>query len=403
MATISRGSKTAWMLRQGGDAFSCMHHFYVMEDDDLSSEAEVAAFIISTKSKDQELAKQVLDAWMALLIENEINYDANESQIAECITECIKKLPYSFQYPLSMSTLLSIHSECNNYRDVDTLYEYIDRLDLQDLHTQIKLSLNQQFCRVRFGGQYNTYSGTRELWFRISSTGYNWADDIYVWTANHYKALGVQSIYICRDYESDNGEVEGKEEYFYKAKDGYAYRNMPIYDYLSEEHEHSPVFSSMTLDLEDVLQRGYTYYEIQCSSKFKHLYQKGIFGFMIYREKTHRCMSEIIASKEGNPSTRTQMRMNDIKGKILMNHPDLTGIEIEDILPRENKNGKLTASEIIFRTLSDIPELNDLKVSIILPRGFKDTPASDVARRFRIEWQQYKRFQGIVADDIEVL
>ena len=213
---------TAWMLRQGGDAFGVMHHFYVMDDEDLSSEAEVAAFLIATESKDLDLAKYILDAWMAMLIENIVPYDGEEPEIESAIESALSMLPYSFQYPLSTIELIKIHRECNQYDNVGALYDFIDdiRSERASLSKRIKDSLNQQFCRSRYGGQYNTQRGNKELWFRISSTGYNWINDIYIWTADHYRGLEAQTITVCRDYESDYGDSEGHEEYFYTARDG---------------------------------------------------------------------------------------------------------------------------------------------------------------------------------------
>ena len=154
MATISKGSKTAWMLRQGGDAFGVMHHLYVMDDEDLSSEAEVAAFIIATESKDQDLAKYILDAWMAILIENIVPYDGEEPEIESAIESALSTLPYSFQYPLSTTELIKIHRECNQYDNVGSLYDFVDdvRYERTSLSKRIKDSLNQQFCRSRYGG-----------------------------------------------------------------------------------------------------------------------------------------------------------------------------------------------------------------------------------------------------------
>ena len=59
-------STTAWHLRNDGNFFPIIVHIYPMQDETLASEAEVASFIISTNSKDQEYAKFVLDAFMAL-------------------------------------------------------------------------------------------------------------------------------------------------------------------------------------------------------------------------------------------------------------------------------------------------------------------------------------------------
>ena len=43
-------------------------------------------------------------------------------------------------------------------------------------------SINQQFIRVRLGGQYDTNKGNNEIWFRVGSVGYNWINQIYVFT-----------------------------------------------------------------------------------------------------------------------------------------------------------------------------------------------------------------------------
>ena len=392
---------TAWMLRQGGDAFGVMHHFYVMDDEDLSSEAEVAAFLIATESKDQDLAKYILDAWMAMLIENEVPYDGEEAEIEDAIEKAIKVLPYSFQYPLSATELINIHRECNQYDNVGALYDFVDdvRTKRASLSKRIKDSLNQQFCRSRYGGQYNTVRGNRELWFRISSTGYNWVNDIYIWTADHYKGLGATSITICRDYESDYGEDEGHSEYFYTARDGSVYRNMPIMEFLAEEHDTRPVFDSSELGYSpnyyDLARDGYTRDECDTILGSKFLDLEASTENMVIKEKEIRCVSEIRANLIQQYPTRTQIRLNQMCSKIKGQFPELASVDIIEINPRENRAGKMVASEVVFYCESDIPELDSLKVSIILNRGIKDTTVGDVVRHFRIEYNDYKKFKGV--------
>ena len=59
--------------------------------------------------------------------------------------------------------------------------------------------------------------------------------------------------------ESDYGEFAvNVVEYFYKAKDGTIYDKMPIDEYLSEEHDSSPVFSKTSYNIN----RG-VYYSIR--------------------------------------------------------------------------------------------------------------------------------------------
>lgn len=401
MTTISKGSKTAWMLRQGGDAFGVMHHFYVMDDEDLSSEAEVAAFLIATESKDLDLAKYILDAWMAILIENAVPYDGEEPEIESAIESTLSTLPYSFQYPLSTTELIKIHRECNQYDNVGALYDFIDdiRSERSSLSKRIKDSLNQQFCRSRYGGQYNTRRGNKELWFRISSTGYNWINDIYIWTADHYRGLGAQTITICRDYESDYGDSEGNEEYFYTARDGAVYRNMPIIEFLAEEHDTRPVFDSLDLGYApnpyDLFNEGYTREECDTILGSKFLDLEAATDDMVIKEKEVRCVSEVRANLIQQYPTRTQIRLNNMCNKIKEMFPEFTSVDIIEINPRENRSGNRVASEVIFYCTSDIEDLDGLKVSIILNRGIKDATVGDVVRKFRIEYNDFKKFKGI--------
>lgn len=235
----------AWHLRQDGKAFPVKVHLYCMGDEDLSSEAEVASFIINTNSQDQDIAEYVLDAWMSLLIEEEVSYDADSEAIDRAIREAVMNTGYKFAYPLSPDKLIDIHHKQDNYSDLDTLYEFTDdvRYGIEKLQDKIKKSLNQQFCRVRYGGQYNSLSGNNGIWFRVSSVAYNWANTIYEFVSNNRRSYRIDNVTICRDSESDGG-FDSKEEYFYKAKDGTLYKNLPIDEYLQEEHEHNPVFEA---------------------------------------------------------------------------------------------------------------------------------------------------------------
>jgi len=227
----------AYHLRQDGQYFKVVVHLYAMGNDDLSSEAEVASFIISTNSQDVELAKQVIDAWLAKQItEIPLYFNYNMDYLIDYV---FAHLPYKFMVSLPINTYKEIHNELGNYT-LDTVEDYVDTLDISKLQLDIKHSFNQQFCRVRYGGQYNSRASLPELWFRISSVGYNWADTIYEFVTNFKNKYDVLDVSICRDAESDDTE----EEVFYKAKDGALYFHMPLEEYLTEEHEHSVVFAN---------------------------------------------------------------------------------------------------------------------------------------------------------------
>lgn len=287
----------AWHLRQDGKAFPVKVHIYCMGDEDLSSEAEAAAFIINTNSQDINVAEYTLDAWMALLIEQEVSYDADELAIEEAIKSELGKLPYKFQYPLSVDTLVSIHKKQKNYNDVDTLYEFTDKVrdSIFDVQENIRRSINQQFCRVRYGGQYNSLAGNNEIWFRVSSVGYNWANTIYEYTSSIKRSYNIQSISICRDAESDEG-FDSNNEYFYKAKDGTLYQHMPIDEFLREEHEHSMYFESINVGegiiktFRDYLARGNSYIDTAKYMKESFDYDKDLWRYLLKKERT-QCVS----------------------------------------------------------------------------------------------------------------
>ena len=157
----------AWMLRSDNVAFPVKVHIYAMGDSDLSSEAEAASFIISTKSKDVKLAETVLAAWMALLIENVVEFDADKESILAALEDELNSLPYTFPYPLSTSDYIKIFKNYFVFSNVDDLYSYVDSVrDTADaLQINTKQSLNQQLCRVIYCGMYDLRVGNSSIWF----------------------------------------------------------------------------------------------------------------------------------------------------------------------------------------------------------------------------------------------
>ena len=388
----------AWMLRQDGEAFACGHHFYVMYDEDLSSEAEVSAFLIKSNSKDQDLSRYILDAWMALLIENEVSYDADADAIDDAILVALSELPYHFQYKMSDTELLAIHKSENNYNDVDTLYDFIDsfRIHIHELSNDLAHSLNQQFCRVRYGGQYDSSAGNSSIWFRISSVGFNWVNVIYLFVASLYKSYNIEYITICRDYESDNGEVEGKPEYFYKAKDGAVYYQMPIEEYLAEEHEHNPVFSRVTLNsgvlhtIRNRLALGDTPTEIISALDRSGIdYNQNFWNYLVRKERM-KCVES--SESLDNAPIRSQGKIRLVMRQILSQYPEIKDIDV-DIRPYNNRNGKPVGVEYVYELSSNTPELDGLKVGTAFTKS--SIPADTMLRQFKREYEDYINARGI--------
>lgn len=395
-----RGTR-AWMLRQDGNAFEVSVHFYASGDEDLSSEAECAAFLIKSGSKDIDLAYQILDAWMALLIENLVPYDADEAKLNKTLGDAIKQLPYHFQYRMTVDELIAIHNSLGNYNDIDTLYDYIDSLNIAKLQSDIRMSINQQFCRVRYGGRLDEERGGQgAIWFRISSIHYNWANTIYVWIANNYRSLGVDRISICRDYESDNGEVDGKPDYFYKAKDGTPYFELPIDEYLAEEHEHSPVFSTTELGegviafIKSNLKKGQTVY-----ATYQEMSDQGLDindDRMLYRIRKADIARECIDASEfmDNANIRTKSKLIRVGQQIMNRFPEIKVVDI-DVQPRNNNKGNPVGCEVIYTVESDIEKLDHAKISTAFTKDLSTITPDGLLRMFTHEYLDYCRFANI--------
>lgn len=387
----------AFMLRNDGKAFPCSHHLYVMHDDDLSSEAEVAAFIYTTNSADKNYAAYVLNCWMALLIEDSLPYDYTDEVLQDTIAQSVKSLPYRFLYPISIQQLLEIQKTMGAYSNIDEFYEYCDeiRSKLKSISTTIERSLNQQFCRVRYGGQYDSV-GTSDIWFRISSVGFNWSNIIYQFTADNYRRFKVDRIFICRDYESDNGEVEGKAEYFYRAKDGSVYFDMPIQEFLSAEHESNPVFSFTNINrgvlasMYGVLSQGRSY--VCAEQEILHQVQydgRDPWPYFV-REESAQCLdcSDFLE----RASARTHTKVHRITSKIMDLFPEISEVGV-DIEPHENTSGNMVGVKYIFDLSFHNPNVDDLQVDVNFNKG--DVTPDVVFRRFRQEYSDYKKFMGL--------
>lgn len=240
----------AWMLCKNGNDVPVYVHPYVSNDSDLYSEAEAATFVLMHGVQDKEIAQYTLDAWMALGLEQYINSNDTPDTLLDKLAKWLNGIQNTYEYAYSVDEYIAIHESAQNWNDLDSLVEFIEVVysSLKDISKHIAHALNQQFVRVRYGGEYNSDRASRDIWFRISSTGFNWADIIYVWLINNYKQYQVKHVNVVRDTVADKGFIDSADDtVFYKAKDGTPYQNMPIDEFLNGEHEGKVVFASDTI------------------------------------------------------------------------------------------------------------------------------------------------------------
>ena len=60
--------------------------------------------------------------------------------------------------------------------------------------------LNQEFLRARYGGMYDTSAGDRAMYFRISSTGFDWFPIIWAFVYDNRRQ--IDSVTVVKDPEA---------------------------------------------------------------------------------------------------------------------------------------------------------------------------------------------------------
>lgn len=392
---------TAWMLRQDGEAFPIKVHIYVMNDADLSSEAEAASFIYCCGTQDKDLAESVLVAWVAELINPKLPLDASFDEILSTISSTLQNLPYKFPYSVSTDRILDMCQKSGHFESYDSLSDYL--FDIADerpqLSMQIKLSLNQQFARVRFGGQYNTVANNPEIWCRVSSIGFNWADTFYQFIMRMKRRYNIQFVTICRDAESDYPDItHNVQEYFYKAKDGAVYYHMPIEEYLAEEHEHSPVFATSEIGqgvrfaIRQNLAAGATVAAaLQSVFGTESALDVARLHANYVSEAREACVASDMLTDDSLP-TRTKRKMLQLKGMILRQYKGtITDVQI-DYQPREGFRGGSAGFELNFLISSPISKLDGVAFRCHYNHDLSQTELSTIFRQFRQEFAAYVEY-----------
>lgn len=95
----------------------------------------------------------------------------------------------------------------------------------KELMDAVEYDLNQEFCRTRLGGRYNSDDvAAGEIVFRISSNNFNWFN--VIWNFVYENRNKINSVTIVRDYESTGEETpykEGRKVFF----------RMPVEDFIT--------------------------------------------------------------------------------------------------------------------------------------------------------------------------
>lgn len=200
----------AFMLRRDGAVIPVSIHPYGFpETDGIEETLEAGEWLFENTNSDRT-RHNIIRLFATFAEENK---DEGETR-SQFLSRWIKTQKPK---PVQEKFLASIRANINT----------IDTSDLDTCNTVVIRCLNNEFCRVRFGGLQNSKSGSKEVSFRISSdNGFNWFDVIYLFVHDYKNKLGIKSVTIVTDEESRG------EETFYSYK-GEVFNQMPVEDFLT--------------------------------------------------------------------------------------------------------------------------------------------------------------------------
>lgn len=205
------------MLRWGDcAALPVKVHPYIY-DDDMEMSFEAIEWLLENSLSApclEALALNAIKTWAAL------EYGSDDASVVDDLIKNFSK--YEPGEPRLSDDFLRSNAP--------GLKEAFDDADIEQNLALLKESLNDEFLRVRYGGLVDTGANSRELAFRISSSGKNWSDRITSFISEFGAA---ESITVVRDAEPfSNGAIQ-----FYRSNSGIFFNKMPVDDFMRHPGE----------------------------------------------------------------------------------------------------------------------------------------------------------------------
>lgn len=206
--------ETAWMIRQDGKAFACTSHYYADRDD-----AEDTLYAA------EWLYKHTARCGTKCLILNLI------SAYAESLSRKNSGQKYpGYNGDTVHDLMIDIEDKQYNFLTADFVLDVAELLPtqangaIQDLNEAVIKALNEEFLRARLGGMYDTVEGCRDMFFRISGSGFDWMAVIKRFVCEN--AARIDNITVLWDYEST-----GRKDFF-KDEKGRDINKIPINEFI---------------------------------------------------------------------------------------------------------------------------------------------------------------------------
>lgn len=199
------GVSIAWMLRKDGKAIQVPVHAYGDEED--SEYILMNAEWLYNNTSSSETKSDIINLLAVYAVNNDcidVSTFANyiiENNYLQIKVKFLEKISNNLEKAIDFTI------SGKNYDE-----EYFNKKVINDL--------NQEFCRVRAGGAYDSDGSLGDLYFRTSSSNFNWFDIIWEFVYNLYKQNKVKTVTIVRDKESTN-------------EDKVYYNRMPVEEFIT--------------------------------------------------------------------------------------------------------------------------------------------------------------------------
>jgi hypothetical protein len=151
----------------------------------------VATFLIKYGNSTDSLTDALIDRYFTIYFTELLNQGLVPEQY-------IKALPYVavFKDLGNNDCLLKLWEKYKASVSPQTISEQ----DVAIANRDINHELNQTFLRARIGGEYDTVAGNKDMYFRISSTGFRWNNIIDEFLTKRQES--ISTVTIERDKES---------------------------------------------------------------------------------------------------------------------------------------------------------------------------------------------------------
>lgn len=213
--------RTAWMIKNDGSEIPVVTHIYAdhSETDELLA---LAYFLWKHAPESYNAIIPFLDVWSFRELGGRLRsriFVADEL-VAAVKTYLLSK-PY-FIFPEEFAQVIESSASLLKRRGSG---EYMGNQIEEIYGTDLTDTLNQCFLRARYGGRYNTTPQCRDMFFRVSSVGFDCFPIIRSFVEKRTDRIGT--VTVVRDLEST-----GCEKYYMDSSER-PYNEMPLKDFLN--------------------------------------------------------------------------------------------------------------------------------------------------------------------------